>query len=430
MGEVLLFSFSFLLGVLTARFLGAAGRGNFWIVFNGAGLLTVIFSMRFRQSVTYYLSKSKERLGEIVLYGLFVGAVMAVCVAVVTTVFSDLLYSTLLKGIDTGWAVVTLVCFSYYLWALVISLLEGLMLFNAKAVFMGGSYLIKCMLVFIGLSYVHLEFSGLVLLMGLVETACYAAVLAIMLWNAEHFQMKWSAFKSMLNYSVQGFPGTIADFYTLRIDAFLLNFFAGASEVGIYSVAVSLASMLLYVPAAAKSVLMPYIAGFSDTEITARLSRLLLVFMSVMALVLIPLIWIAVIPIFGKEFAFSRPLFLVLIPGSMFWGLFLLLTSDIEGRGLPWRVSVISMFASLSTIGLGFVFIPLWNSTGAALVTLLTQGISMVLAIRLYKQVVGVRLGKLLFPKMEDLYSCYRVLDRLVAQAGKVLLPRCAQEDR
>lgn len=423
MGEVLLFSFSFLLGILTARFLGAAGKGNFWIIFNGAGLLTVIFSMRFRQSVTYYLSKNKDMLGEIVIYGLLVGVVMAVLVAIVTTVFSDILFDTLLKGIESGWVVVTLACFSYYLWALIISLLEGLMIFNAKAIFMGSSYLVKCILLFVGLSYLQLGFSALILFMVLVETVCYSAVLAIMLSRASHFRIAFSSFRFMLKYSAEGFPGTISDFYTLRIDAFLLNYFAGAAEVGIYSVAVSLASMFLYIPAAMKSVLMPYIAGFSDKEITARLSRLLLMVMGVMVLVFIPLIWILVVPLFGKEFAFSRTLFLILIPGSIFWGLFLLLSSDIEGRGLPWRISVISMVTSLSTVGLGAILIPVWNSTGAAIVSSVAQGISMVLAVRLYKRIIGVNFEQLLFPKMEDLYGFCRVANQLAAQIGKMLFP-------
>ena len=47
-GEISLFGFSFLLGVLTARYLDMKGKGNFWIIYNAAGLLTIIFSIRFR----------------------------------------------------------------------------------------------------------------------------------------------------------------------------------------------------------------------------------------------------------------------------------------------------------------------------------------------------------------------------------------------
>lgn len=423
LGEILLFAFSFLLGVLTARFLGPAGRGSFWIIFNGCGLLTVIFSMRFRQSITYHLSKNRDMLGESVLYGLLVGIVMVACVGITGTVFANILYSTLLKGIETSWAIVGLICFSVYLWTLIISVLEGLMLFNAKAMFMGGSYLVKCLLVFVGLGHLKLEFSDLILFMGCVETIGYSAILGVMLGKAKHFQINVSSFQGMLRYSAGAFPGTVSDFYTLRIDAFFLNYFAGAAEVGIYSVAVSLAAMLLYVPAAIKSVLMPYIASLSDREITARLSRLLLMVMSAMALILIPLVWMAVIPLYGKEFSFSRSLFLILFPGSMFWGVFLLLASDIEGRGLPWQVSVVSMITALLTVGLSAMLIPIWNSTGAAIVSSITQGISMILAIRLYKRIVGVSFEELLFPKMVDVYGLYKAANQFGGSVGKTVLP-------
>lgn len=362
-------------------------------------------------------------LGEIVLYGLLVGIVMVACVGIIATVFANILYSTLLKGIETSWAIVGLICLSYYLWTLIISVLEGLMLFNAKAMFMGGSYLVKCLLVFVGLGHLKLEFSDLILFMGCVETIGYSAILGVMLGKAKRFQINISSFQGMLRYSAGAFPGTVSDFYTLRIDAFFLNYFAGAAEVGIYSVAVSLAAMLLYVPAAIKSVLMPYIASLSDREITAKLSRLLLMVMSAMALILIPLVWMAVIPLYGKEFSFSRSLFLMLFPGSMFWGVFLLLASDIEGRGLPWQVSVVSMITALLTVGLSAMLIPIWNSTGAAIVSSITQGISMILAIRLYKRIVGVSFEQLLFPKMEDLYSLYKAVNQFGVSIGKTVLP-------
>jgi O-antigen/teichoic acid export membrane protein len=423
LGEILLFGFSFLLGILTARYLGPAGRGNFWIIYNASGLLTIIFSMKFRQSMTYHLAKNRDMLGEIVLYGLFVGIVTLSCVAILASCFSDILYNTLLKGLETSWPILVLVCFSYYLWALIIAVIEGLMLFNAKAIFMGGSYLLKCLLVLFALGYLKLTFDDLILLMGSVETIVYSIILLIVLGKAHHFHLNVSLFQSMLKYSVGSFPSTVSDFYTLRMDAFFLNYFSGASEVGIYSVAVSLASVLLYMPAAIRNVLMPYIANFSDKEMTAKLSRLLVMATTMTSVIIIPLVWVAVIPIYGKEFSFSRPLFLMLIPGSIFWGVFLLLASDIEGRGHPWRVSTISTITAVATAVLGLILIPMWNSTGAAIVSSVTQGVSMILALRLYKRMIGVNLIQLLIPTVEDLRSFVEVISHLVVNVRKTFSP-------
>jgi len=379
--------------------------------------------------MTYYLSKNRDMLGEILLYSLVVGIATVSCVVVLATCFSNLLYGTLLKGIETNWAILLLISFSCYLWAVIISTTEGLMLFHAKAIFMGASYLLKCALVLFALGYLKFHLGDLLLLMGSVETIVYGLIIVILLTKATHFHIKPSSFQAMLRYSAGSFPRVVSDFYSVRMDAFFLNYFAGPSQVGIYSVAVSLAAMLLYMPAAIRTVLTPYIARFSDKDITARLCRLLVMVMSMVCLILIPLVWVGVIPVYGKAFSFSRLLFLMLIPGAIFWGVFLLLASDMEGRGLPWRVSKVSLTTAPATALLCLLLIPLWNSVGAAIVASLTQCMSMILAVRVYKRTVGVNPAQLLIPTGEEFYGFLKIVNHPIANIRKTFstLPKIEQ---
>jgi O-antigen/teichoic acid export membrane protein len=423
LGEILLFFFSFIFGVLTARYLGAAGKGSFWIIYNVSGLLSLIFSMRFCRSLTYHLSKNKDLLGEIILYGLFVGIVTIFCIAFVEIYFSGILYKSLLKDITTSCPIILLICFSVYLWTLIIALMEGLMLFNVKAIFMGGVYFLKCILVFSGLAILNLKFNDLILFMGSVETFVYALIIIMFLGKAKHFNVKTSSFKEMLKYSAKSFPGMVSDLITLRIDAFIVNYFSGLAEVGIYSVAVSFASMLLYLPMAIRNVLLPYIARYSDGEVTAKLSRLLIIVMCFLSLIIIPAIWVAVVPIYGKAFSYSRVLFLILLPGTIFWGIFCLLASDLEGRGLPWQVSVVSMVSALISIALCLILIPIWNSTGAAVVSSITYGLSMILAANIYGRRTGVNMSQFLIPKAEDFQWLIKVNSNYIFKFWAILSP-------
>jgi len=404
--------------------LGAAGRGSFWIIYNAAGLLVIIFSMRFSYSLTFHLSKNKEMLGEAILYALFVGLVTVSCVAIVANAFSNILYNILLKGIKTNWPVLVLICLSYYFWTLIIAVIEGLMLFHAKAIFMGGSYLIKLLSVIYAVGIIGLEFDDLILFMGLVETIVYSIIILFFLSKAKHFHINGSGFHGMLKYSAGSFPGAISNFYTMRIDGFFLNYFSGPAEVGIYSVGANLVMLLLFVPGAIRNVLMPYIANYSDKEITAKLSRLLIIVMIVLSLILIPLVWIAVIPIYGREFNFSRCIFLLLLPGSIFWGVFLLLASDIEGRGLPLRVSMVSVMSALATILLGLILIPIWNAAGAAIVSSISHAITMVLAIGVYNRMIGVNWPQLLVPKQEDINRFLKIAIDCADNLRRTLRPK------
>ena len=422
LGEILLFFFSFLLGVVTARFLGPGGKGAFWIIFNIAGLFSAIFSMRFSRSLTYHLSRDREILGEVILYGLFIALLTVSSTTIILACFSAFLYGTVLKDITIVCPVLVLLCLSHYLWTLIIAVLEGLMVFKAKAIFMGGSFFLKALLVLCLLGILHLKFDDLILVMGIAESIIYSIIIVILVRKAAHFKLNISSFRGMLRYAAGSFPGMISDFFTLRVDAFFINYFSGAAQVGIYSVAISLASILLYMPAAMRNVLLPYIANFSDNEMTAKLSRLLMIGMSGLSLLLIPLVWLGVIPIYGRDFSFSRILFLILLPGSIFWGIFLLLSSDIEGRGFPWRVSMISVITAVATVILDLILIPIWDATGAAAVSSFTHAISMILAVRLYNRMIGINIRQLLIPKKEDFYTLIRITIQFLINMRETLL--------
>jgi O-antigen/teichoic acid export membrane protein len=419
LAEIFLFAFSFVLGVVTARYLGADGKGKFWLVFNVAGILALIFSVRFQRSVTYHLSKDKERLGEILLYGLLMGIGTTACIALLVTVFSGFFNDVLLKNVNIYWGSLVLVCSARYLWSFIIAITEGLLLFKAKLFFMGGTALLKVLEVIFALKVLHLGFECLILFMGLVELIVCETILIFIMLRAKNYHLKWARFVGMLKYSAKSYPGMVSEMVTLRIDTFFLNFFTDPAQVGIYTVAVSLASMLSYLPVAIRNVLMPFIASYADTQITSRLSRLLIVVMSVVAILIIPLVWVIVIPLYGAEFAYSRVLFVILLPGMIFWGIFTLLASDIEGRGFPLQISVVSMICAIATIALDLALIPIWGSTGAAVVSSITYALSMILAINLYRRLVGVRASSILIPKLADLRFFSEVTNYLVLRARR-----------
>jgi O-antigen/teichoic acid export membrane protein len=402
-GEVFLFLASFLLGVLTARYLGADGKGRFNVVYYAVGLLSIIFSLRLQRSFIYYLSKNKELLGEIISTSFLVGAFSIFCIFLFPILFHDFFYETLVRGIDINLLTLVFLGASVYLWNLLIALYAGLQLFKVRAFFMGASCLLKSALVILTMGRLQGDLDSLFLIMGVVETIVYTILILFLLPRTKSFRINPATFLKMFKYGLASFPGMVSDLITLRIDVFFVNFFVGASQVGIYTVAISIANMLLYIPAAMKSVLMPYIARQGNKEITPRLSRLLILVLTALAFVMIPVVWVALVPIYGIEFSYSRTLFLVLLPGTIFWGVFSLLSSDLEGRGLPWKASTISMASAVMTIILDIALIPLLGALGAAVVSSITYAFSMLLAVVLYRRLTGVSTTDILIPKTEDI---------------------------
>ena len=382
----------------------------FNVIYNAIGLLVTIFSFRFQKATTYYLSKYQDLLGEVVTYSMLTGLFAIGCVLVVSFAFKNVFYHSLLKGIDRiPWFILVLVSASSYLWNLIINLLPGLLLFKLRSFFMGGSYLLKSILVILSIGLLKTNLNGLIFVMGSVETIIY---LMFMLLFLPRIKLRFNllTFISMFKYSVASFPGLLSDKITLGIDVFFINYFGGASQVGIYSVAISVSNMLLYVPKAIRSVLLPFIASHTESKITAQLSRLLILGMFFLFLLMIPAIWIAIPLFFGVEFSFSRVLFLLLAPGTAFWGIYVLISSDIEGRGFPFRVSKVSMISAVATIVLDLMLIPILGNAGASIVSSLTYGIAMLLIVHLYKETVGIGFRRMLIPQKED----FRLLVKVV----------------
>lgn len=403
-GEFLLYFFALLFGILTARFLGATGKGQFGVIFNAAGLTAMVFSLRFERSLTYFLPKDKELLGEVILYGMVVGLFANLCLYLFGILVYGFLYQVVLKGIVLNLSVLVLISFSSYLWSFNNYLLAGLLLFRPRAAFMGISYLIKSIEVVLCLGVLKFGLEELLLVMGVLETLIYLAILLFLYLQSEVKRFRLATFKEMLKYSVALFPGIVSDLVTLRIDVFFLNYFSGAAQVGVYTVAVSMANVLLYVPTAIKNVLKSYVARNAEEDITPKLTRLLIVGMTLICAFLIPFVVFLVIPIlYGEQFLASRLLFVILVPGTIFWGVHTILLSDLEGRGFPIKVSVISVLTGILTVLLDWALIPIWNAAGAALVSTITYGFGLLLAIAFYQKIVGVKLKNLIIPTFTDL---------------------------
>ena len=401
-GEIFLFAASLLLGILTARYLGPDGKGKFNVVYYAVGLLSIIFSLRFQWAFTYYLSKNKERLGEIIFTAFLVGLVSTSAVILLITSFPAFFYSTIIKGVQVQWSTLLLLCASTYMWNLLIALYAGLARFKTRALFMGTTYFLKAALVIFTLKIVNGNLNDLFFNMGLVEIIIYSLLLVVLLAKSSSIRTNLANFVGMLKYSLQSFPSVISDMVILRIDVFFVNFFAGPSQVGLYTVAISLSQMFLYIPTAVRSVLMPYIAANGDQEITQKLSRLLVILLIGMAIILIPFVWVILVPLYGEAFASSRSLYLILLPGSLFWGIFTVISSDLEGRGLPWKVSTVSIISSVITVLLDFLLIPKLGVIGAAIASSVTHCLSMVMIAVVYTRWMHIKMKALLIPGRED----------------------------
>lgn len=184
-------------------------------------------------------------------------------------------------------------------------------------------------------------------------------------WRAS-FGFDRSLFKQCAGYATRAYVAGILAFLVLRCNVFVLNRFASQAELGCFSVAAQIGDGLMLFPAAVALALFPRLVRAVDrwdmlVESLRRMTPLITIACVFTALVAGPFIRIA----FGAAYAPAYHLLLYMIPGIFFVSLVTMISQYLSALGfLPLQVA--SWGATLVVLlGASLVLTPRYHATGA-----------------------------------------------------------------
>jgi O-antigen/teichoic acid export membrane protein len=171
-----------------------------------------------------------------------------------------------------------------------------------------------------------------------------------------------------LRFGLRAWGGGVSQLLNARLDQILLGAIASEFALGLYAVAVNAAEVLLFVPAAIATSLLPAVARERESGPgrTLRTFRSAFVLTSATIGVAAALGWVLIPLVFGSRFSDSTEPFLWLLPGALGYtalGIFSnsLLASDAPG------LSSLSIGTALGTgLALDLALIPPFGAAGAA----------------------------------------------------------------
>lgn len=238
-----------------------------------------------------------------------------------------------------------------------------------------------------------LNLSGMGAVMSFLLAQCAALIfLCSRLGGAWGGWPTWrrDVFKEAMSYGVRGQAGNILQFFNYRLDVILLGYLRPLREVGLYSLAVTLAEFLWYIPNASSLVIFPRTAASRDEAgtFTPRVFRitgiLTLVVATALALVAGPFIRLA----YGAAFSDSVAPFYLLLPGVVCLGGAKVLAADLSGRGSPQYNAMAALLSLLVTLVLDFLLIPAYGAPGAAVASSVAYLASLLYTLHAYGRVV------------------------------------------
>ena len=382
--------FSTVGGVLAARILGPAGRGEFAAAIVWAAILGVVVSLGFPQALTYFTARNPRMVGAIFYSSITMWLVQSTVGLVVGWVAaSELLSRYQPAAVDAV---------RIYLFSIPFSLLtnylstmaQGLKrfgLFNTFRIASGAGYPLSLILACV----TGIEKAPATLLILLVMQIVIAfAALAVFFLKVNprgRFDKKLS--RQIVGYGFKSYWGNLSWLANGRLDQFIMSAVIGLDQLGLYAVAVSYATITFPLSGSFAMVLFPNVAASDREHAIEKVKRVIKInllstggsalFLALACPLILPLL-------FGADFSNSVKPALILIGGTVLLGSNYVLSDGLRGLGKPLVPSIGEAFGLVVTIVGLFIMIPRYGIIGAAWVSVISYGIVLIILIRAIKQ--------------------------------------------
>ena len=206
------------------------------------------------------------------------------------------------------------------------------------------------------------------------------------------FRPRWdrSVMYPTLSFALRAHIGSVLQFFNYRLDVFVVNYFLGPAEVGIYSVSVGIAELLWYLPNAVGFVIFPKAAATKPEAMNLFTPRVFRITLGLTALGGVGLALFAkplIAFVYSSVFIGAYPPMLALLPGVVLLGSGKVLTNEIAGRGFPHYNSINAGVALVLTVVLDVLLIPRYGIMGAAIASTISYSAIFVTAVIFYRLV-------------------------------------------
>ena len=311
-----------LTSVLVNRLLGPTNKGMFTIVSLAVGMMNTFGNFGISQAVTFHTAKKTFTLSQMWTFIFVFSMIWGLVVGLVGLVIVYMLPAGVLKLDRLGnifLIIGALALFSQFLGMFLRSFLLG----NESYKLFNQSDILRNLLSFLGSLILLLLIPDKLLALFLIWLVIplinmgYLLVLTRQPWDLKHLPLV-SMLKVMIQYGIKTYVANLLQFLNYRLDQFILNFFMGVTQVGLYSVAVGLGEYIWQLSNAVQTILFPKVASTTTvkaTLITARANRNTLMISFLAALGLGSLSYWIILILYGQDYLPASKGLIWLLPG-------------------------------------------------------------------------------------------------------------------
>jgi O-antigen/teichoic acid export membrane protein len=352
-----------MLGVVTsvalARALGPSARGTLAAAFSLALVLVQLGTLGLTSSNPYFVARDPGDVRRIVGNSVWFAMGVGVLLIGVGSAVKGLLPG-LVPGV--GWAPM-LAALLGIPGALATLFLQSVLLGLGRTVAYNAVDLVFSFVGTAATLVVLLVLDGGVTAVLAVIAARYALETSVYLWLLlRGVRPAWRPdmvlVRRMFGYAFRVYVATLLSFLVIRLDVLFVNGYKGASQAGLYAVAVSIADGMYIVPTVIGVNLFARVARGADTEVTASVFRSVALVYAGLCIVMAPLAGTVIETLFGARFDGATSLFLWLLPGIFSLGMLTILSNHFAGRGFPLNAMLVWFAGVAVNVAINIVFLP------------------------------------------------------------------------
>lgn len=423
--QIAIYALGFVASVLIARALGAEGRGLYYLPVTAAMLVAVIFSVTLESANTFLYAERRFSLrdlaGNATVLAPLLGLPAAAALVVVYLMTADSLFA----GVSLGNLLIAAAVLPFQL-----HLLWTTNLFQLSR---------------------RVSRSQLALLAGaLVQTGSIAALYAagalnvrwvlvlyavsllvpwtILMWWARDFAPMRPSFdrrrvRATVGFGLKLHVGLIASYLLLRADIFLVSHFLGTREVGVYSLAVLLAELVVLLTNPLVIAALPFQAEAGIQEagrLSFKAARFNLIFALALGGGFAATLWLVIPLLYGREFDGAYPALLALLPGIVAMAVARPLGNWLTRQERPWVLTGMGVGAFALNLALNVVLLPAVGLVGASIASSVAYATLAAAFVTWGLRITGLRLRDVLMPTAEDLRTVRRITGQATGRLARV----------
>jgi O-antigen/teichoic acid export membrane protein len=397
---------SFLVSVLVARALGPEGRGLISLYQSAVSITFAFLNLGISVAIIYFVSRREQTPREALEQGatisLFAAGLTAVGVAVVAPFFG----ADLIDAEVPYWMLIVAVPASIQFVVTAVTL-------RAQRRFVAMNLVELAQPVVLLLLLLAVEVTvGLTSWRAIIVYSCAnlgPAALGYLLLGPTAWPRGLAAPAGLVRNLVfggQGQVGNIIQFFSYRLDSYLVLLFVDTAGVGIYAISVAMSEALWFIANAVISVMTPRLSA-SDPEVAAveaaRACRTTILLTALAAGSLAVLSPFLVPTLFGRSFEAAVVPFLWLLPGTVALAGAKILSGYVLSQGKPIVNSYIAGVTFLLVVVSDLSLIPPLEITGAAIASSIAYTGNLALTLLAYRRISRRPLLAALVPQPADL---------------------------